>query len=77
MSGRTDGKVGIETRERLLSVLGSPPGAVVVRRNAVDGDHIEVILAAEGSITADKRPSEFEGFAVRYRVGSVTSAGRW
>jgi hypothetical protein len=77
MSSNTDGKVSIETRERLLSALGSPPGVVVARRIVDVVDHIEVILPAAGSIAADSRPSEFQGFAVSYRVGSVASAGRW
>lgn len=77
MSSRTDGKVSIETRERLLSALGSPPGVVVARRIGDAVDHIEVILPAAGSIAADNRPPEFEGFPVSYRVGSVASAATW
>jgi hypothetical protein len=77
VSSKMEGKVSVGTRERLLSALGSPPGVVVARRRGDAADHIEVILPAAGSIAADNRPPEFEGFPVSYRVGSVASAATW
>lgn len=67
----------LEIRERLLEALGHPAGVVVARRTGGDCDHMEVVMPSEASVANGSRLAEFEGFEVRYRVGSVPLAGRW
>jgi hypothetical protein len=69
--------VSIDARERLLEALGRPSGVVIARRTEDDRDHVEVVMPSVASVPDGSRLAEFEGFEVRYRVGSVPLAGRW
>lgn len=68
-------KVSMETRQRLLELLGSPHGVNIARKRTDGDDVIAVQMLSSGAIPEAERLGEFEGFRVEYRVASPGKAG--